>query len=121
MYFSFLSGAINSIVSLFTGGGPSTEDVIKDEFEKQKEFLEQKFEETHDWIIRQSLTEHVIAGKTDLDVLSLKHDFIVHFKQYQGEALEEVANSIINEMTYFEHRRIGSDLRHTFEELCVEM
>ena len=79
--FSLIAGTINSILNIFVGGGgPSTEDVIKDEFKKQKDFIEKAFKKQEAFIQEQlayqSLSEQIIAGKSDLETLSVKHDFI---------------------------------------------
>ena len=39
-----ISGGITSLFGMFFGGGgPSTEEVMKDEFKKQKKFIEEQF------------------------------------------------------------------------------
>ena len=42
---SILTSTVSSIFELIVGGAPSTEDVVKEEFEKQKKYMEQKFTE----------------------------------------------------------------------------
>ena len=42
---SILTSTVSSIFELIVGGAPSTEDVVKKEFEKQKKYMEQKFTE----------------------------------------------------------------------------
>ena len=107
---------------MFGGGGPSTVDVIKEEFAKQKEYLEKAFAETQEFIEEQitdqSLSLHIIEGKADMDVLGLKHDFIMHLKHATPEILDQVAATIASEMTYFEHRRTTANLRQSFEKYC---
>ena len=116
---------MNSIISLFTGGGgPSIESVIKKQFEKQRKFIENAFEETRDFIVEQitdqSLSERIINGKSDFDSLELKHDFIMHLKDLGTDVLDKVATGIISEMSYFEHREAVAALRHSFERWCTE-
>ena len=123
--FSLIAGTINSILNIFVGGGgPSTEDVIKDEFKKQKDFIEKAFKKQEAFIQEQlayqSLSEQIIAGKSDLETLSVKHDFIQYLRQFDTATLDDVADGIITEMSYFEHREAVADLRHALEILCEE-
>ena len=118
----FVQGSISSIIGLFTGGAPSTEDVIKKEFDKQKQFLIDAFAETAKLIEGQkiemeetALSEYIINGNAELEVLTVKHKFIMHFKQLEQEEVDDVAPSIVNEMNFFDHSGTSAFLRHAFE------
>ena len=76
------------------GGGPSTEDVIKDGFDEQKDFLKTAFEKQQAFIENEfketSLKEQLIEAFASLETLELKHVFIKDFKQYDPEHLDNL-------------------------------
>ena len=106
------------------GGGPSTEDVIKDGFKEQKDFLVTAFEKQKEFIETQfqetSLKEQVISALSNLETMELKHVFIKDFEQYQPVHLDEIGDAIVGEMDYFEHREVVADLINSFETFCFD-
>ena len=120
---SIISGGISTILNAFiSGGSPSTDLVIKDEFKRQEQFIKNAFKEQKRFIKQQfgetAIAEQIIDARSDLETLDLKRDFISPFKQYSAENLEKVASSIVDQIDYFAHRGSAAELRHSFERWC---
>ena len=82
----------------FGGGGPSTEEVLKDEFKKQKEFIEKQFKEQNIFmqkLMNQTQVENVQAKAYGvLDAIESRYEFITAYKGVSTCLNEDVINQV---------------------------
>ena len=108
----------------FGGGGPSTEEVLKDEFKKQKEFIEKQFKEQEKFmknLMTQTQLENVQSKAFGLlDALESRHAYI---SAYEGVATclsEDVTNQVTLRVEYFMDESNTQVIKHAFDMYCPE-
>ena len=127
-FFSMLnfSGVITSVFNLFTdGGGPSTEEVIKDEFRKQKKFIEEQFskqETVMKTLLTQTELESVKAKALGvMDALLSRFEFISAYEGL-GECLKDDAIAQITaRVEFFMDQSDAYSVKHTFDAICPKV
>ena len=90
---SLIANAISSIFNMFVGGGaPSTEDIIKDEFKKQKDFILEEFARQKEFI-KDLVQQEIMGGflrqaQGIMDDLSIRFSFINSFQVNKQTAVK---------------------------------
>ena len=123
---SLVTGAITSIFGMFVGGGaPSTEQVIKDEFAKQKKFIKEQFlkqEEFMKELMTQTELERVKSKAFGvLDALESRYEFISAYEGFGGCLHDEVISEITSRVEYFLDESDVHAIKHTFDQKCPDV
>ena len=120
-----ISGGITSLFGMFFGGGgPSTEEVIQDEFKKQKEFIEEQFKEQKTFIediMGQTQLENVQAKAYGvLDALESRYEFITAYEGVSTCLNEDVINQATLRVEYFMDESDAQAIKHAYDMHCPE-
>ena len=123
---SIVTGTISSIVGMFFGGGgPSTEEVIKEEFKKQKKFIEEQFskqEKLFKSLMTQTELESVKAkGLGVLDALQSRYHFIAAYEGLGTCLKDNVVAEITERVEYFMDQSDAASIKHTFDTYCPHL
>ena len=120
---SMVTGLISSVFNMFTGGGgPSTEQVIMDEFKKQKEFIEKEFEKQRSFMeklwTKTELESFKIKALGIMDALESRYEFISAYEDI-GSCLEDnVVAEITQRVEYFLDQSDVYAVKHAFDIKC---
>ena len=100
---SLIANAISSIFNMFVGGGaPSTEDIIKDEFKKQKDFILEEFARQKEFI-KDLVQQEIMGGflrqaQGILDDLQIRFSFINSFQVMHNVAFGHFGGYFSNQI-----------------------
>ena len=107
------------------GGGPSTEEVIQEEFEKQREFIEEQFVKQEAFLkkhLTQTELESVKAKALGvLDALQSRFEFIAPYEGLGQCLKEEAITEITQRVEYFMDQSDAESVKHTFDAFCPEV
>ena len=106
----------------FGGGGPSTEEVIQEEFKKQRKFIEEQFSKQEKFIeklITKTELENVKARALGvLDALQSRYEFIASYEGLGTCLKENVVAEITQRVEYFMDQSDAFAVKHTFDAIC---
>ena len=109
----------------FGGGGPSTEEVIQEEFKKQRKFIEEQFskqEKFMEKLMTKTELESVKARALGvLDALQSRYEFIASYEGLGTCLKENVAAEITQRVEYFMDQSDAASVKHTFDAICPDV
>ena len=109
----------------FGGGGPSTEDVMQEEFKKQKEFIEKQFKDQQIFMKKLMTDAQLEAVQSRafgvLDALESRYEFITAYEGMTTCLSEDVINQVTLRVEYFMDESHAESIKHAFDNLCPEV
>ena len=109
----------------FGGGGPSTEEVMKDEFKKQKKFIEEQFKKQKklmETLFTKTQVENVKSRALGvLEAMESRYEFISPYEDVTSCLDEEVINQITLRVEYFMDESDAASVKHAFNDICPEV
>ena len=107
------------------GGGPSTEEVLKDEFEKQKKFIKEQFSKQEKFMLKLVTKTELESVKARalgvLDALQSRYEFIAAYEGLGTCLKENVVAEITQRVEYFMDQSDGASVKHTFDVICPDV
>ena len=107
------------------GGGPSTEEIIQKEFEKQRKFIEEQFSKQQDFfkdLMTQTEVENVKAKALGvLDALQSRFEYISAYEDLESCLKEESVVEITQRVEYFMDQSDAESVKHTFDTYCPNL
>ena len=120
---SAVTGTVTSLFNLFTGGGgPSIQQVIQDEFKKQKKFIEEQFKK-QETVMKEMMTETELEsikakGLGVLDAMLSRYEFIAAYEGIGTCLKDEAIAEITERVEYFMDQSDAFAVKHTFDSIC---
>ena len=123
---SAVTGIVTSVFNLFTdGGGPTTEEVIQEEFRKQKKFIEEQFakqETVMKTLLTQTELESVKAKALGvMDALLSRFEFISAYEGLGSCLKDDAISQITERVEYFMDQSDAYSVKHTFDAICPKV
>ena len=120
---SIVTGTISAIFGIFGGGGgPQIQEIIQEEFEKQKKFIKEEFskqEKLFRKLMTQTELESVKAKALGvLDALQSRYAFIAAYEGLATCLKEEAVSEITQRVEYFMDQSDAEAVKHTFDTIC---
>ena len=101
----------------FGGGGPTTEEIIQKEFEKQRKFIEEQFSKQQDFfkdLMTQTEVENVKAKALGvLDALQSRFEYISAYEDLESCLEEDSVVEITQKVEYFMDQSDAEAVKHT--------
>ena len=109
----------------FGGGGPTTEEIIQKEFEKQRKFIEEQFSKQQDFfkdLMTQTEVENVKAKALGvLDALQSRFEYISAYEDLESCLEENSVVEITQRVEYFMDQSDAEAVKHTFDSYCPKI
>ena len=111
---------------MFTdGGGPSTKEIIEQEFLKQKKFIEDQFSQQNEFISKLiTETQLEIMGNKAIGVLNAlesRYDFISAYEGLGSCLSDEDVAEITQRVEYFLNQQAAFEVKHFFDAKCPKL
>ena len=123
---SVVTGLISGIAGMFLGGGgPTTEQIIMEEFEKQRKFIEEQFAKQAK-LFKNLMTQTELEGVKAkalgvLDALQSRFEFIAVYEGVETCLTDEAISEITQRVEYFMDQSDASSVKHTFNAYCPRL
>ena len=120
---SAVTGVVTSIFNMFNGGGgPTVQQVIQDEFKKQKKFIEEEFNKQEKFM-KELMTEtelESIKAKAlgVMDAILSRYEFIAAYEGIGTCLKDEAIAEITARVEYFMDQSDAFAVKHTFDTIC---
>ena len=120
---STVTGLLSGILNMFGGGGPSTEDIVKEEFDKMKKFTLELFKEQNEFIAsRFEKQKQLIEQQTTIIVENINE--VINFLTNDqigkvladAKSLYETLNEQLVFMRPFKYKKISDETADTMDE-----